>query len=139
MAAVAILGAAPAVWEIFDYLQFPSGQAIAGWAFVLLLLAFVQIAYAVYVAHVPDWTSAWVVSIVCLSSAVLYAMLLGITFVSREESRLIQALQLTDKLVGNKAAFWSIAMISALSLLSWFAGHISSRWYRAEGLMRHTA
>jgi len=133
---VALFSVTPAIWEIGDYLSVGEGTGIARWAFLLLMLAGVQIGYAVYVAQLPDWTTAWMASLFSLMLAGAYGMLLGVTVMSKNESRLIQSLELTANLTHNKAAFWSIAMISAMSLLAWYAGHLAGGWHRKEIILR---
>lgn len=136
IAGVALFSLAPAVWEIIDYLSAPDDLGIQRWAFLILMLGGVQIGYAVYVAQLPDWTTAWMASLFALLLAGGYGMLLGVAVMSKEESSLIQSLELTDKLIDHKAAFWSIAMISTTSLIAWYAGHLSAGWHRKELILR---
>jgi hypothetical protein len=133
---VALFSITPALWEIADYLSATDASDIKRWAFLLLMLAGVQVGYAVYVAQLPDWTTAWMASLFSLLLAGGYGMLLGVAVMSKEESKLIQSLELANNIADNKAAFWSIAMISAMSLLAWYAGHLSGGWHRKEIVLR---
>jgi hypothetical protein len=48
-------------------------------------------------------------------------------------------LQLADKLAGNKAALWCLAMVSVSTILAFFAGRLSARWHKAELLTRQVS
>lgn len=135
--AVALFSMSPAAWETWDYLQAPD-VPLKKWALVLVVLGLVQIGYAIFIAQIPDWTSAWVVSLASLALAGGYGALLGIAVMSAEESGLISLLQLNHEMADQKVTFWSIAMISATSLLSWYAGHMSAIWHRVETVVRQT-
>ncbi len=133
--AVAVFSVGPACWEMWDYLQAPD-VPVDTWVLVVLALGLVQLAYAVYMVQLPDWTSAWVVSLMSLLLAGSYGVLLGIVVMSAQGSAIIQTLQLDHEIANQKVALWSIAMISTTSLLSWYAGHCSNVWHRAESVLR---
>lgn len=141
LAVAALFGVAPAVWDVAEYLQIAESPFVARWAFVLLFLGVVQLAYAVYLFQLPDWTSVWVVTLFSLVSAAGYAAVLGLVLVSSADAFLIgsQGLQLADKLAGGKAALWCLCMVSLSTLLAFFAGRLSVGWQRAEMLLRSIA
>lgn len=122
----------PAVWDVVQYLQAAEGNLVAPWALVLLALGIVQIAYAVYFAQLPDWTSGWVVTIVSLSLAALYAGMLGITLMASSESYVIRGLQLGELLASGRAPIWCLCMTTIMASLAFFAGRTSFRWRQAE-------
>lgn len=134
--AMALFSIAPAAWDIVDYWRVPESQFVARWALVLLFLGAVQVAYAVYVIQLPDWGTVWVVTLVSLGLATLYAMVLGLTLISSESSPIVRFLQLEDKIAGSKAALWCLCMTSVAVLLAFFAGRLSVRWHRTEQLLR---
>jgi len=135
--AAALFGAAPAIWDVVDYVRYyelVDSPHVARWALVLLLLGLVQIAYALFLFQLPDWASVWVVTLYSLGLAGLYALMLGLVLISREDGLLVgqHGLQLADKLAGGRAALWCLAMTSVFTILAFFAGRLSVQWRRAE-------
>lgn len=58
-------------------------------------------------------------------------MLLGVFLLSDDQSEFIQALGLTDKLFGHRAAGWCVIMLSLSCLLAYINGRFSVKWYHA--------
>ena len=140
LVAAALLSVAPAVWDIVEYLRAEELDTpfVARWALVLLFLGIVQLAYAVYLFQLPDWSSVWVVTVMLLLLAAAYACVLGMVLTSDANGFLVgpQGLQLADKLAGGKAALWCLCMVSLTTILAFFAGRMSVQWRRAEKIMR---
>lgn len=136
MIATAVLSVIPSVWDTALYIQDPLAAPLARWALVLAVLGIVQIAYAIYLIQLPDWTTVWMVTLYSLALAAFYAMALGLTIVSGENGWVVQFLHLSDKVTGGKAALWCLCMISITTLLAFFAGRMSVRWHRAEEMLR---
>jgi hypothetical protein len=139
IALVAIFSMCPALIDIVDHLRSEESLGVGRWAWVVLLVSLLQIAYALYVAQLPDWTSLWVASLQSLAVAAGYAAMLGFVVTSRADHWLLAFLQLSDQLAGGRAALWCIAMIAAMSLLAYFSGFVSVRWHKAEIAMRALA
>ena len=142
--AAALFGIAPAVWDVVEFVRYydlVDSPHVARWALVLLLLGVVQIAYAVFLFQLPDWTSVWVVTLYSLGLAGLYALMLGLVLISREDGLLVgpHGLQLADKVAGGQAALWCLAMTSVSTIIAFFAGRLSVQWRRTETLLRHAA
>lgn len=131
----ALFGAVPAVMDIVDHFRTVDSSGVSRWAHVLLLVSGVQLAYAVYLMQLPDWSTVRVVSVLTLVLATVYAMLLGITILASEKSQIIQFLELGDKLYGNKAAGWCVILLGISILLAYFGGRISMRWRQAYELL----
>jgi hypothetical protein len=134
--AAACLGVAPAVLEWIDYVRWGGSVDVpppGRWAFLLLLLCLLEIAYAVYLWQLADWMSLLVVATAALVLAGLYAIALGLTLVSRPTDGLIgeQGLQLGHHLAGGKAAMWSLLMLGVWMLLALFGARLSLAWRRA--------
>ncbi len=128
---VALLGMLPAALEIADHFRFiDDSPGIARWAWLLILLGTIQLAYAVYLVQLPDWSSVWVVALMWLVVATLYAMLLGIVLLSSADNGVLQWLDL-DQVTRAKSARWCFMMLSLNSLLTYMAGRTSVRWHRA--------
>ena len=146
--AAALIGAAlfsmaPAAWDVVEYVQnlseFDDGlghNVIGRWALVLFFLGVVQLAYAVYLFQLPDWTSVWVVTLYSLLMAAIYAGVLGLLLISPEDGVVVRGLDLAHKLAGGKAALWCLCMVSLSTILAFFSGRLSVRWYKAEMLLR---
>lgn len=135
----ALFGAIPAVMDIAHNLRAIDPTGVSRWALALLLASGIQLAYAVYVIQLPDWSTAWVVSFVTLVTATGYAMFLGIAILAKPDSQIIQLLDPAYTVFGKKAAGWCLIMLSLSSLLAYFSGRISVRWRHAYDLLTRTA
>jgi hypothetical protein len=134
LAAAALFGLVPAGLDVVRHLQAVDSAGVARWAWMLLLISAIQLAYALYLVQLPDWASVRVVSIVTLSLATGYAMLLGNLLLAERQGQLIRLLELTGRASQNRAAFWCLIMLSISILLAYFSGRISSHWCRAYRL-----
>jgi hypothetical protein len=131
----AVFGMIPAFLNVTEQWQLINSPGIARWALMLIFVGLVQIAYAVYLIQIPDWSTAWVVSLLTLALATLYAMLLGLILLGREESQVIQFLELVQQIHGKRAPGWCVIMLSLSCLLAYCSGRISVRWYDAYQLL----
>ena len=140
LVAAAVVSVVPAVWDMVEYAKSAELDAppVARWALVLFFLAVVQLAYAVYLFQLPDWSSVWVVTVFLLVQAAGYAGVLGIVLISDQSGLLVgqQGLQLADKLAGGQAALWCLCMVSVATILALFAGRMSLAWQRAQRVLR---
>lgn len=125
----------PAIWDVVEYLSIPDATFIARWAILLVMVAVIQIGYAIYLIQLPDWSTVWMVTLAWLATATGYAMGLGLTLISGNNSVVVQALQLGDKLDGGRASLWCLCMMSVAILLAFFAGRLSVRWRSTEQLL----
>lgn len=132
LAAAALFGAAPAILDFVQYAQAAENAFVPRWALALVAIGIVQAAYAVYLAQLPDWMSGWIVTLVSLALAALYAGMLGITLLASEQSFLIRGLDLAEVAPTGRAAMWCLCMTSILATLAFFAGRTSLRWRVAE-------
>jgi hypothetical protein len=138
LAAAALFGVVPAVWDVVEFLRTADSLFVARWALLVFFLGVVQLAYAVYLFQLPDWTSVWVVTLFSLALAAVYAAVLGLVLLSPPDGFLVgnSGLQLADKLAGGKAALWCLCMISLSTILAFFAGRLGASWHRAEMMLR---
>jgi hypothetical protein len=130
LTAIALCGVVPAVLDILEHLRTEGSPGVAVWAYLSLWIDLLQISYAIYLAQLPDWSSVWVGTLVTLAISVLYAMLLGLTYLSRHDSWLVEKLELSDQLTGGRAAGWCFIMLCLTSLVSYLSGRMSMRWYQ---------
>lgn len=131
----ALFSCGPSAIDLVDYWRNPEEQFVARWALFLLALGLLQSAFALYVWQLADWTSLWVLTIVSLAVASGFAMMLGVILVAGQESQLVAALQLQDRLIGNKAQLWCLCMIAVYTVLAFFAGRACTFWHRREQLL----
>lgn len=128
----ALVGLIPAIMEFADHFRHADTSAgIARWAYLLVLLGAVQIAYAIYVMQLPDWGTVWVVTAFSLLVAAGYATLLGFLLLSAEPSRTLGFLQLADGL-RQKAISWCFLMLCLNCLVTYLGGRSAAGWYRAH-------
>jgi hypothetical protein len=125
------LSTLPAVLDVIDHFRVARSAGVAPWALLLLLIACVQMAYALYLAQLPDWSTLWVASLLTLSVATLYAMLLGVFLLADANNQLIQLLKLDTQLQGHRAAAWCLLMLTVFCLLAYAQGRFSVRWHAA--------
>lgn len=136
MAALAIFGVAPAVWEWFALWQSVEEKPIPPWVFALLIAGVLQLAYAVYLAQVPDWSALWATTVAALVAAAAWATLLGTTLLGKQESMLVVLFGYADKLERNRATGWCFIMLCLTSVLAYFLGLSAARWHRSYRLLR---
>lgn len=135
----ALFSSAPGIWDCIDYISVADEGFIARWALLLLALGVLQGAFAIYVWQLADWTSLWIVTLLSLAIASGFAMMLGVIFVAGQESQLVTALQLEDRLIGNKAHLWCLCMVAVYTVVAFFAGRACSQWHRREQLLESLA
>jgi hypothetical protein len=136
LAVIGVFGAVPSVLEIAEYARSDGTVPVARWAWLALLAAAVQIAYAVYAAQLPDWSTAWVVTLVGAALATFYAFLLALTLVAGESSSIVAVLQLSDHVPQGRATRWCFAMLGILGVYAYFAGRSALGWRHAFRLTR---
>jgi hypothetical protein len=136
LALLGALGAAPAVMEIGDYLRSDQTLPVARWAWLAILAAVVQVAYAVYAMQLPDWSTAWVATLAGAGLAAAYAFLLGLTWWEGADSRVVALLELQDHLVEGRAPRWCFVMMGLLGVYAYFAGRAALHWRHAFHLTR---
>lgn len=129
--AAAAVSAIPALLDIVAQVRQDEPAGISRWALGVLLASGLQAVYAVYLLQLPDWGTAWVLSLVMLVFATMYAVLLGALTLANQQSQLVQALELGELLVGGRASLWCLAMLCTYALLAYFSGRVSFRWRRA--------
>jgi hypothetical protein len=128
LALASLLNVAPAVIHVLEYARSDASQGVSPWACGLLLMGVVQLAYAFYAVQLPDWSTAWVVTLLTLAVAAVYAMLLAVVLSSTADGRIVHALQLSDLLGNGAAAAWCFAMLCFTGLFSYCSGRFAAGW-----------
>ncbi|MBP88695.1 MAG: hypothetical protein CMJ64_18610 [Planctomycetaceae bacterium] len=129
--AIALFGMIPAVREIAEHFRVQDGSLLHRWVYASLLICGLQLAYAGYLAQLPDWSSVWVVTIFSLIVAGAYAAMLCLTLLAGVDSQFVQVLDLAERLRGGKATGWCFIMLCVTGLLAYSSGRVGSRWRQA--------
>lgn len=128
---ISLFGLAPAAQEIVKHVQLDDGSLLNRWVYASLLIGGLQLAYAGYLAQLPDWSSVWVVTVFSLVVASVYAAMLCVTLLAGIDSDFVQALDLAERLRGGKATGWCFVMLCITGLLAYSSGRVGSRWRQA--------
>lgn len=108
------------------------------WTYLVLLVALIQAAVAIYAMQIPDWSTSWVVSLVTTASAAMYALGLALTMFADQEHRLVKSLGLLDEAFHHTAQIWCFLVMCVTLILAYSYGQFSLRWYRLEQRLRET-
>ena len=92
------------------------------------MLGVVQFGCILLLVQVPDWSSVWIVTLMSLGLAAIYAAVLGLTIITSGDSPLIGALQLDYQYQNRKAQPWCVCLAATYACLAFFAGRISAKW-----------
>lgn len=101
------------------------------WAKLLLVAAILQIAYAVWMALLADWSTVWVTMAVWAVTAAGYGLFWTvITFTAVGEP--IELLDLDP--VRHKAGGWCLALLIFSGIMTAICGRTAARWRRLLAL-----
>jgi len=100
------------------------------WARWLMMLAVVQLAFAIWMASLPDWCTVRMVMFLLAGVATLYGVLLGIAVLTPATKSM--PFDLDD--VREKARLWCAAVLLLLMLLTYASGRIGFRWRKSYSL-----
>jgi hypothetical protein len=115
-----LIGAAPAL----GYLNLATAP---GWARVILLIALLQLAYLVWMAVVPDWSTLWVAMLVFAAVAAFCALGAAVAVATPAD----RVLPLGLDAVRQKMARWCGAAVLLNMLATYVCGRTSVRWQHA--------
>jgi len=122
--------AAPSFYEIVEHLGATTSAGVARWAFALMALAALHVAYAVYVWQVPDWGSVFVVALLELGQAMVLAFALGLLLASKTEHALAQWFDLADAARSDLARLWCFFALALSSAIAFLSGRYGLAWRR---------
>ncbi|MFP6750964.1 MAG: hypothetical protein VB855_04770 [Pirellulaceae bacterium] len=119
----------PALISIIQNSRLDEPEALHNWVYLLLLIGILQLAYAFYLWHLPDFSSLWVVSLSALAVATLHAFLLAIRILGDENHSIIARLQLNlETLSPGKQAGWCLVILILFGTYCYFAGRTALKW-----------
>jgi hypothetical protein len=139
LATLAIFSTIPAVWEWIAGWQSVEPPPTPPWVFAILLAGLLQLAYAVYLSQLPDWSALWATTLATMISAAGWALLLGATLLGKQESTLVLLFRYGDKLPGQRAGMWCLVMLCFTSVLAYFLGIAAVRSRRSYVVLRELA
>lgn len=119
MAALSLYCIAPAVSHL-------NLGAAPNWARVVVLLSLLQLAYAVWLASIPDWSTLRSSMVIFTVVAALYGLTMTVALSTPAENPL--PLDLTE--VRRQAVLWCAGVVLLASLLAYGCGRAAWRWRR---------
>ena len=131
LALLGLAGMYPAIAEVTRHFTTFDSNGIESWAYLVFLLAGVQLVYALYMVQLPDWSSVWMVMINSAATSVVYAMSLGIALMSRDDNAIITSLGLSQLHDAGHMSLWCAMMTLLTSLLTYFLVRASLKWQKA--------
>jgi hypothetical protein len=138
--ALAIASTYPAIMELVRHVRDPLSPGIENWVYLVLVLCGVQLAYAIYLVQLPDWSSVWMTMIVTATIAVFYAIGMGMSLMAPPENEVIAALGLTQLHAGGYLSLWCFLLTMLTALLSYSMVRTSLKWHKMfELAMAHGA
>lgn len=124
----ALLTAGPAVLEVYAASQSGRGIEASPWAWLLLALAGMQLAFAAYVALAPDFSALWAAACFYVGIAALAAAFLGFFLWAPLTHPGLAALELAEHDLQLKARLWCLALIVAFGGMAYLLGRTSVAW-----------
>ena len=122
-ALLACFTAIPAFWQM-------GAEQIAPWIYVVLMLAFLQGAYAAWLCLSPDYSSAQVAMFASGLIAAIYAAATAVCWLTEARTGGWFHIGSLKMIYGNKPALWCAAVMLLASLVAYFCGHVSYRWQK---------
>jgi hypothetical protein len=102
------------------------------WARAVLLISFLQLAYGLWAASIPDWSTLRASMIILTAIAATYGLVMTVALTTPLEQTL--PLDLTD--VRRQAVLWCGCVMLLASLLAYLCGRAAWRWRRTLELLR---
>lgn len=128
--AAALLTAAPAGYEIYSAAETGRGLDASPWAWLLLGLATLELAYGAYLALAPDFSALWAAACFYVGVATLAAAFLGFFLWAPLTHPGLAALELAEHDLQTKARLWCLALIVVNGGMAYLLGRSSVTWRR---------
>lgn len=133
---LALFSMGPALWRVVNCYRFHlevNPPQIVCWTYLMLIAGIVQLAYAVYLYQLPDWSTVWVISLVMLVLTTIYAVVLVIRLLAGDGNLVLVMLQLHYETANQLAsvsqqAGWCFCMLLVNGTFTFFAGRFGLRW-----------
>ncbi len=131
VAALGLAGMYPSITEVIRHVTDFDSTGIEAWAYFVFLLTGIQLVYALYMVQLPDWSTLWVVMILCACVTVFYAMAMGVSMMAGKDNALIAALGLTAAQENGYLSLWCLMMMMMTSLLTYALVRASVKWQKS--------
>ena len=133
VAAITLFSMWPAIVHLIGHFGRETSIGVARWAQLVLLVAFMQLAYVAYMVLVPDRSTLRVVTIVSAIVTFGYAVVLGIccadalgwTLTTEKTSGGIRFLELDEQVIRGRASAWCAAVLGLFGLATYLCGRAS--------------
>jgi len=123
---LALALAALSLFQMAPLLRQPAFFTAPEWTRAVVLVCAIELAYAIWITRVPDWSSVRVLMLLAGLVAAAYALTLSIVALSPRAAPL--ALDLGP--IRHQARLWCGAVLALTSLYAYVCGHISFTWRR---------
>lgn len=133
---LAVVSMVPAGVDIVRVVSDPNAEPLGRFTYLLLFGGALQLAYAVYLGQMADWSSSWVLTAVALLQAGMYAAALSSLHLAKGQSPLVPWFDLGPHVDNGYAVAWCFIMLLLASAVAYFCGRVSMRWRRAFQLVR---
>ena len=121
-----------ALFQLIPIFRQPTFLSAPEWTRIVVLISAVELAYATWVAFLPDWSTVRVLMLVTASVAAIYALALSLVVFTPGTAPIV--LGLGD--IRDQARLWCGAVLALTCLLSYICGHASFTW-RMKYRKRH--
>ena len=129
--ALALFQLIPGILAIVHNWQLEEPELIQRWVYLLMLSSILQVAYGIYLWQLPDWSSLWVVALVSLGVATLYAALLAIRVLADENHSFLALLQLNlADISPAKQSGWCLVIVILFGTYCYFSGRAGLKWFQ---------
>jgi len=126
---VALLGMGPALLRLINHYRLEDAPGIFCWTYLMLISGLLQLAYAVYLYQLPDWSTVWVISIVALIVTTVYAGVFVIRLLASEMNPVLIMLQLHYESTSKpQQAGWCFCMLLVYGTFTYLSGRFGIRW-----------
>jgi len=128
MAMVALIGVVPALMAWPGTNPVVRGE-LPAWLVMLLLITWLHLAYAVYLAQIPHPASLLVATLFLLVVTSMYAMLAAVRMLVDDRHTWMRFLRLdTNQFAAAQEATWCFLMVLLTGMVAYYAGRLALFW-----------
>ena len=128
---IGIINLTPAIYQWYELFQSSTSIQMSNWTYLQVLIAILQILYAVFLWQIQDWSALKAISVVMLVFAAFYGFVSTAFLTGDSNSFVQQFLGLPFSLI-RTAAIWSVTMLLLSVATSFLAMKEALNWQRIE-------
>ena len=121
LAAIAVFNLGPTIYQIVELSRADRPIEWRGWMLAAVFVSGIQLAYAIYLVQLPDYSSIWIVALIAMLTATLYAAALAIIIWAPDDHWLLAFLEF-DLQLRRTVAMWCVGMLGCYGLLAYYCG-----------------